>query len=226
MRASAGHLAGAVDGAISLQVEAELGEVPGAEALLLGIDEVGHQGLRVEGARHGLLDVDVRDLGEEPEEVRGIDHLRDAATGLGDEGAGDEQGRPHPGLVGGALGAAAIERRQRRVAEGAVVIDEHDHRVARLRPVVEGAIGAALGEAGADQQAPDFRVHGLDHLLAQGQVLLGIVAVDAIQGDRIRRQQRAGRRLQRRMYGREADGRHPGPVLGSGVDPGNGLIDR
>src|SRR5690606_20928642 len=100
-----------VAAAVGLDVQATLREVDIADALLGRVGQVRHHRRRVHTSRQRLGHIDLGDLAEQPEYVGGVDHVFDIAVGIGDQGAGDDQRYPDPGLIGGALRATRVERR-------------------------------------------------------------------------------------------------------------------
>ncbi len=73
--------AGAIDGGVGLQVHADLGEVPLAEAMLAGVLQIRQHGRGVDRARDCPLDIlDPGDFAKQRVEVGNIHHLRDDAV--------------------------------------------------------------------------------------------------------------------------------------------------
>src|SRR5690606_22468222 len=130
---------------------------------LFGVGKVGQNADRIDGVRHFLVGVQAGQFAKELEQVDHVDHVVDFAIGLHHLGPGNDERVPNAGLVGSALGACRIERPLDGGGQRAVVADDDDDGVAGLGIVVQVAVFVVFGNAGFDQQAAEFGVHGFDH---------------------------------------------------------------
>ena len=184
LRAAIADGAGAVDGGVDLQVHADLGEIPLAEAMLAGVLQIRQHGRGVDRARDCPLDIiDPGDLAEQRVEVGNIHHVRDDAVRSLHQRPGDDQRDPDAGLIRSALGARSIERQLNGLSEAAIVA-KHDHhrasghhQIGALWPIDHATVLAALRETGLHQQPTQLSVERLDHQIRQNPLRLPVGAV-------------------------------------------------
>src|SRR5690554_1427226 len=218
---------------LGTDIGALFGEVGAADGLVLWFGEVGHDrlGVQLQCAGQGR-GIDAGDFPEQAEQVGAVDHMGHVAVVVRDHRPGDDQRYPDAGLVQRALGPQRVEGQFDGGHIGAVVAGDDDHGVA-VGVVLQGAVLALEGNAGADQQAPDFMVHGFEHVLGHGALLgevgqidggvgqyaqfgqavgHGCTTADQAEGG-VGVGQQAGRwRLQGRVQGGVAEAEHPGLV--------------
>src|SRR5690606_36287820 len=225
LRAGGTDDAGTVAAAEGLVVEAGHREVDGAQAALLRIREVRQHTDRIHGARHFLVNVDASQLAKELEQVDHVEHVLDLTPRFHDLRSGDDERRPDTRLVGGALGLARLERLLHGRRQRTVVTHDHDDRIARRRLVHQLTVCATRGEARFHKQATGLGVgpSGLA-MLAPATRTRGVATKRIAHRTGVARIQIAGRWLPRGVCRAVADRRHPGAILGTGLDPVDGRI--
>src|SRR5690606_33869425 len=169
-------------GGFSADVGALLGEVGGADAVLLGVGEVGQYRLcvQLQPVRQAFF-FDAGYLAKQAVEVGGIDHMRYVAIRMVHDGfgSGHDQWNPDAGLVQGAFGAHRVEGQFERGRVGAVVAGDDDDGVA-YRVVLQAAVFLSDGYAGFFQQKADLMVDGFQHVLGYSALLGKFCEVDGV----------------------------------------------
>src|SRR5690606_22499873 len=167
---------------LGTDIGALFGEVGAADGRLLRFGEVGHDrlGVQLHCVGQGGF-VDAGDFPEQAEQVGAVDHVRHVAVAFRDHRPGNDQRYPDAGLVQRALGPQWVEGQLHGGHVGAVVAGDDDHGVA-VGVVHQAAVVLLGGDAGADQQAADFMVHGFEHVLGHGPLLGEVRQVDGAGG--------------------------------------------